>query len=39
VELPDGEYPLQGDANGILTVTEGKAEVTIPATGVVWVTL
>jgi hypothetical protein len=38
-ELPDGEYILQGDANGILTVTEGKAEVTIPATGVVWVTL
>lgn len=39
VDLPDGEYTLEGDAQGILTVTEGKAEVTIPATGVVWAIL
>ena len=37
VELPDGEYALQGDAGGVLTITEGRAELTIPATGVVWV--
>ena len=39
VDLPDGEYTLEGDVQGILTVTEGKAEVTIPATGVVWAIL
>ena len=37
VELPDGEYALQGDVSGVLTVAEGKAELNIPATGVVWV--
>lgn len=37
VELPDGEYALQGDASGVLTIAEGKAELAIPATGVVWI--
>ena len=37
VELPDGEYALQGDSSATLTICGGKAELTIPATGVVWV--
>ena len=37
VELPDGDYALQGDSSATLTICGGKAELTIPATGVVWV--
>ncbi len=37
VELPDGEYALQGDVTGTLCLQDGKAELTIPATGAVWV--
>ncbi len=35
-ELPDGEYPLHGDLNGTLSLRDGSASLTIPATGVCW---
>ncbi|MBQ3154626.1 MAG: hypothetical protein IJB88_05290 [Clostridia bacterium] len=36
-EFPDGTYTMHGDMSGKLIVADGKASLTIPATGIVWV--